>query len=462
MSRRLPSATPNGRRRDGPAAADAARYPSAGYAWYVCAVLLLAYIFSFLDRTIVSLLVIPIEHDLGLNDTALSLLQGFSFALFYALLGLPIARLVDARDRRAIVALGIALWSVMTAACGLAQRFWQLFLARVGVGAGEATLLPGATSLLADYFPPRRRGLALGVFAAGIYLGAGLALIIGGLLLRLLAGRAVDLPVLGALHPWQAVFMAVGAPGLLVALLMAATVREPMRLGTARSQGAGLPLGEVAGYFRRNITTVLCHNLGFTLLAFASYAATAWIPTIFMRVHHWSAAAIGLRLGAIALVVGPLGTVAGGWLADRFEARGSRAGKLLVGLIAALGLVVPAIAFPLVANPDLSLVLLVPFLFFTSAVWGLSPAALQEIMPNEMRGQATALYTGLVNLVGLGLGPASVAILADYVFRDPQRLNLACAIVTPLAGVLAALLFALGREPYRRTRDRLERGARAD
>lgn len=434
----------------------AARYPAAGYAWYVCAILLLAYIFSFLDRTITSLLVIPIEHDLGLNDTEMGLLQGFSFALFYALLGLPIARLVDARNRRAIVALGIAFWSVATAACGTAQHFWQLFLARVGVGAGEATLLPGATSLLADYFPPRRRGLALGVFAAGIYLGAGLALIIGGLLLRWLAARTLVLPLLGALHPWQTVFIAVGAPGLLVALLML-TVREPERLGTAANKGAaGLPLGEVMRYFRANAATVICHNLGFTLLAFAGYAATAWIPTIFIRVHGWTAAAIGIRLGIIALAVGPVGTVAGGWLADRFEAQGRAAGKLRVGLIAALGLILPAIAFPLVASPALSLVLLVPFVFFVSVVWGLAPAALQEVMPNEMRGQATAVYTGVLNLVGLGLGPASVAIIADYVFRDPQRLNLACAIVVPIAGLLAALLFVLGQAPYRRTRERLE------
>ncbi len=434
----------------------AARYPAAGYAWYVCAILLLAYIFSFLDRTITSLLVIPIEHDLGLNDTEMGLLQGFSFALFYALLGLPIARLVDARNRRAIVALGIAFWSVATAACGTAQHFWQLFLARVGVGAGEATLLPGATSLLADYFPPRRRGLALGVFAAGIYLGAGLALIIGGLLLRWLATRTLVLPLLGALHPWQTVFIAVGAPGLLVALLML-TVREPERLGTAANKGAaGLPLGEVMRYFRANAATVICHNLGFTLLAFAGYAATAWIPTIFIRVHGWTAAAIGIRLGIIALAVGPVGTVAGGWLADRFEAQGRAAGKLRVGLIAALGLILPAIAFPLVASPALSLVLLVPFVFFVSVVWGLAPAALQEVMPNEMRGQATAVYTGVLNLVGLGLGPASVAIIADYVFRDPQRLNLACAIVVPIAGLLAALLFVLGQAPYRRTRERLE------
>jgi MFS family permease len=442
------------------AAAAVERYPAAGYAWYVCAVLLVAYIFSFLDRTIVSLLVIPIEHDLAINDTEMSLVQGFSFALFFALLGLPIARLVDARDRRAIIALGIAFWSAMTASCGLARSFWQLFAARVGVGAGEATLVPGTTSLLADYFPPQRRSVALGVFSAGIYLGAGLALVIGGLLLRLLGNTTLTLPLLGTLHPWQTVFITVGLPGFLVALLMA-TVREPARLGAAsgRWSGAGLPLRSVARYLGRNRATVLCHNLGFTSLAFASAAATAWIPTIFIRDHHWSAAAIGVRLGLIALLVGPLGTIIGGVLADRFEAAGWRGGKLIVGIVAALGLIAPAIAFPLVASPALSLALLVPFLFFTSFVWGLAPAALQEIMPNEMRGQATAIYTAIVNLAGLGLGPASVALLADYVFRDPARLDLACAIVVPLAGLAAALLFTLGLAPYRRTLEHLATGS---
>ena len=438
------------------AASGGERYPPAAYAWYVCAVLLLAYILSFLDRTVISLLVIPIERDLGINDTEMSLLQGFSFALFYALLGLPIARLVDARNRRALIAAGIAFWSLMTAGCGLARQFWQLFLARVGVGAGEATLLPGATSLLADYLPPRRRGVALGLFAAGIYLGAGLALIIGGLLLRALASAEPRLPLLGPLHPWQVVFIAVGLPGLLVALLML-TVREPPRLGRIAAT-AGLPLAEVLRYFRRNAATVACHNLGFTMLAFASYAATAWIPTIFVRVYGWSAATIGVRLGLVALLVGPLGTIAGGWLADRYEAHGRRGGKLIVGLIAALGLLAPAVAFPLAANPFLSLALLVPFVFFTSTVWGLAPAALQEIMPNQLRGQATALYTGVVNLVGLGAGPASVALIADYVFGDPQKLNIACAIIVPLAGLAAALLFAIGLEPYRRTLGRLEAG----
>lgn len=441
----------------GTPAASGDRYPGAAYAWYACAVLLLAYIFSFLDRSIISLLVIPIEHDLGIGDTEVSLLQGFSFALCYALLGLPIARVVDSRSRRGVIAMGILFWSLMTAGCGLAGRFWHLFLARVGVGAGEAALLPGATSLLADYFPPRRRGLALGVFATGIFLGSGLALIVGGLLIKALEGKSFALPLLGQLHTWQIVFFAVGLPGALVALLML-TVREPPRIGMAGARdalGKGLPIREVGAYLKSNFHTFMCHNLGFTMLAFSAYAASAWIPTMFVRTHGWTAAQTGVRFGIVALIVGPLGSIAGGWLSDRLETRGRRDGKFRVGMIAALGSIPVAIAFPLIPDPLVSLLLIVPFFFCVSFVWGLAPAALQEIMPNQMRGQATALYTGFLNLVGLGLGPTSVAVVAEFVLGDSNRLNVAMAIVVPVAALLAALLFRIGFKPYGRTLDRL-------
>jgi MFS family permease len=439
------------------------QYPGPAYAWTVCVVLLLAYIFSFLDRSIISLLVIPIEHDLGLSDTEMSLLQGFSFALFYAVLGLPIARVVDASSRRGVIAWGIAAWSLMTAACGLSARFWQLFLARVGVGAGEAALLPGATSLLADCFPPRRRGLALGVFATGIFLGSGLALIVGGLLIRALDGVRVTLPLVGEAHPWQLVFIAVGLPGLLVALLVRA-LREPPRVGSAGA-GGGLPLREVGAYFHANARTLTCHVVGFSLLAFAGFAAAAWIPTMFIRVHGWTAAQVGVRYGLVSLVVGPLGSIVGGWLGDRMGARGRRDGKFRVGIFAALGTVPFAIAFPLVSDGRLALLLLTPGLFFISFVWGLSPAALQELVPNRMRGQATAVYTGVLNLVSMGLGPTCVALVAEHVFGGAGSLHQGLAVVVPAGALLSALWFWLGLKSYVVTLDRLKdwapRGAAA-
>jgi MFS family permease len=431
-----------------------AGYPRPAYAWYVCGVMLLAYIFSFLDRSVISLLVIPIEHDLGLTDTELSLLQGFSFALFYAVLGLPIARAVDARSRTTVIGWGVFVWTLATAACGLAANFVQLFLARVGVGAGEAALLPGATSLLADAFPPRRRGLALGVFATGIFLGTGTALIVGGLLIRLLEGVEIALPVVGSVHPWQLVFFAVGLPGVLVAFL-AWTLRELPRMGRDAGDG-GLPLSEVVAYYRLNGRTLGCHMFGFTLLALAGYAAAAWIPTMFIRVHGWTAAQIGVRFGLVSLVVGPLGSVVGGWLGDRLAARGHRNGKLRVGILAAVGAIPFGIVFPLVSDPRLALGLLVPAMFLVSFVWGLSPAALQEVLPNRMRGQATAVYTGTLNVIGLGFGSASVAVVAQYGLGGPEHLNVAMAIVIPVAAVLAALILWLGLKPYVATLDRLQ------
>jgi len=429
------------------------RYPGAAYAWLVCIVLLIAYVFSFLDRTIISLLVIPIEHDLALSDTQVSLLQGFSFALFYAVLGLPIARMVDSGSRRAVIAWGILGWSLMTAACGLASRFWHLFLARVGVGAGEAALLPGAVSLLADCFPPRRRGLALGIFATGIFLGSGLAMILGGLLIGALDGVHIELPLLGGAHPWQLVFIAVGLPGIAISLAVRA-LREPPRLGSAPGTDR-FPLAEIGAYFRANARTLACHMAGFTWLAFAGYAAAAWIPTLFIRSYGWSAAQIGVRYGLVALFTGPLGSVVGGWLGDRLEVRGRRDGKFRVGIAAGLGTLPFGIAFPLVSDGRLALLLLTPGLFFISFVWGLSTAALQEIMPNRMRGLATAVYTGFLNLVGVGLGPTSVAVLAQYGLGGPAHLNVALALVVPTGALVSALTFWLGLKPYVATLERL-------
>jgi MFS family permease len=258
------------------------------------------------------------------------------------------------------------------------------------------------------------------------------------------------------LHPWQVVFVVVGLPGILVAAL-ALTVREPPRLGT-RTLGnrRGLPLREVFAYARRNGATIACHNLGFTLLAFASLAASAWVPTIFVRVHGWTAGEIGVRFGILVLIFGPVGSIVGGWLADFYQRRGRRTGKLFVGMVAAIGCIPFSIAFPLIDSATGSVALMMPFLFFVSFVWGLAPAALQEIMPNQMRGQATALYTGLVNLVGGGLGPYSVAVIADHVFHDPAKLNVAMSIVVPIALAGAAVLFWLGTKPYIATLDRLK------
>ncbi len=217
-----------------------APYPSPGEAWYVVGVLTLAYVFSFIDRQILSLLVGPIQRDLAINDTWMSLLMGVSFAVFYTLFGIPLGRLADTKNRRNVIAVGIAFWSVMTAGCGLARQYWTLALMRMGVGIGEATLSPSAYSMIADYFRPERRSTAMSVYSMGIYIGSGLAFVLGGIVVKFAAQQeSIELPWLGSIRSWQLVFLLVGLPGLPVALLTWLTVREPARRGVATTASLG-------------------------------------------------------------------------------------------------------------------------------------------------------------------------------------------------------------------------------
>ena len=192
------------------------RYPSAGVAWYSIVVLLIAYTIAFVDRTILALLVGPIQRDLGISDTLMGLLHGIAFALFYCALGIPIARLADQYSRRWIILVGMFIWSAMTAVCGIAKNFWQLFLARVGVGIGEAALSPAAYSMIADSFPPKDLGRALGVYSSGVFFGAGIAFMVGGAVISALQEvQTLTLPIVGDVRSWHAVFFIVGAPGAL-------------------------------------------------------------------------------------------------------------------------------------------------------------------------------------------------------------------------------------------------------
>ncbi|MGH9752958.1 MAG: MFS transporter, partial [Blastocatellia bacterium] len=274
------SARPSRDSAHAPATAEEA-YPPIGYAWYVVSILTVIYIFSFIDRVILSLLVQPIRRDLGISDTRMSLLMGFSFAVFYSFFGIPLGRLADSRSRRTLIAIGCAVWSLMTAWCGLARNYLQLLLLRMGVGVGEATLSPAAYSLITDYFPKQRLATAMSVYSTAIHLGSGLAYILGGLVVGFIAsqGESINtgLPIVGAIRPWQIVFFIVGLPGLVLALLMY-TVKEPVRrdlrptqFEDGRSQASQASLGEVFRYFAENKATLICHNVGFALSTLTSY-----------------------------------------------------------------------------------------------------------------------------------------------------------------------------------------------
>lgn len=418
------------------------------YGWFVVALLMLAYVLSFVDRQILSLLVGPIRKDLGISDTQISLLMGFSFALFYTLCGIPLARWADRASRRGLIMAGVVSWSLATAACGLAQRYVHLLLARigVGVGVGEAALSPAAYSLISDLFPRERRATAISVYSMGIYLGSGLAFLVGGAVIQFATTRGlVTLPLLGETRPWQVVFLILGAAGLVFSLALLA-VREPPRTVAA---GPAVTFGGLARQLKSNTSTLLYHHFGFALIALGSYGSSAWIPSYFVRVHGWSMAHTGLVYGSIVTVFGTLGIVAGGQFADRLIRRGVGDATLRVGLWGALAGIPCTALFLLAATPDLAAALLVPCVFCFSLPFGVAPAAVQEIVPPTMRAQASAVYLFVVNLIGLGLGPTLVAVVTDYVFKDDKAVGQSLLLVTMTALTAAAVLLRLGLTPYR-------------
>ncbi len=422
--------------------------------WRTLAVLTLAAALAYTDRQILNLLVDPIRRDFAISDLEISFLQGAAFAFIYAAMGLPLGRWADSHNRRNLVAGGIALWSLATAACGLAHGFRELFVARMFVGIGEAALAPAALSLISDYFAPSRRGTAIGIFLAGMVGGTGVAILLGGSLRSLFeSGWASGVPFLGGLAPWRAVLIVLGGAGLLVAAL-AAGIREPERDRLLAAPGAGatgISLAEVRRYLVINAALFVPAYLALTVGNMADYGIGAWYPSLLMRVFAYSPLEVATRLGALAIVLGGVGTVSGGLLADAFERHGRLDGKLLVAVggtaVAAL-----AIACSGMGSAVTALVAYALYSLMNSAASTAGIAAMQDVVPNRMRGLTTAIQSFLFTALGLGLGPSLVAFATVNAFGGAKGVGLSIAVVdgTLLAGV--AVLFATARGPYRRHR----------
>lgn len=407
-------------------------------------VLVLAYIFSFLDRQIISLLVEPLKRQMGLSDTDISVLQGLSFAMFLAVTGLPIGRWIDTGRRTAIIAGGIAIWSAMTAASSLASSFGILLILRMGVALGEATLTPAAHSLIADAVPRHRLGLALGVYGTGTFLGLGAAYLGGAAVLSALP-RAGTVHLAGVVFtPWQAVFLAIGLPGLVVAAIMALMPEPARRAGQAR-----LPLGEVLTFFRRHLWTILLFNLNVAFAAMMSYALSAWMPSVIIRTFGWSAARAGGTFGVVVILGGVAGVMLGGWLGDAYSRRRAE-GRLLVMAWTALAAAPFAIIAMLAATPVAMVLWLVPAVLASTMSIGLGPSVSQAIMPSAVRGVASAIAVTIVSLVGLGLGPTAVALLTDRWFGDPHLVRYSLAIAMPIMLLLATVCGLLAKRGYLR------------
>ena len=428
------------------AGSDAAPWPRPALGWYAVFVLLIAYLFSFVDRIILGFLVIPIKADLGVSDAAMGLLLGIAFAIFYTIMGLPIGWLADRFSRKRIIAIGVFLWSLATAACGLASSFGQLFIARIGVGVGEAALSPSAFSMIADYFPKEKLGRALGVFVSGAFFGAGLAFLVGGAALAAVINMGnVELPLVGIVKPWQLTFFIVGLPGLAVAGWMM-TVQEPARRGLSDKP---IATAEVFRFMRLRWRLFATHFVGFSLLSLVLVVMLTWGPTLFVRVHGFSQPEVGLKLGLILFFLSSGGVFAGGWLADVWQRAGHTDAPLRVGILAALTSVPFAVAGNLVTNADLAIALYCPMVFLGSLAIACAPTAIQLATPNQLRAQVSAIYMFALNIISSIIGPTGVGFITDYVFKDEMAVGASMALVVGIFVPLAALILWIGRAPFR-------------
>ena len=425
---------------------------SAVYSWYVVAVLMLCYALSFIDRQVLSLLVEPIKRDLDLTDTQFSLLQGFAFAIFYTFVGLFMGKLADTRNRKIIIVIGITLWSLMTAFCGLAKNFLHLFIGRVGVAVGEATLSPAAYSIIGDYFPKEKLGRAMSTYSVGVFLGSGLAFLVGGLILAVLPDINT-LPLLGEVKAWQLLFIIVGLAGIPFAVL-ALTIREPERGRYSEDVSDADTVAEVSivrslRFFLQQRKFYLPHFVGFSMLTMIGYGFHSWVPAYFIRVHGWEVSQVGILYGSINVISAPLGVLAGGWFGDLLARRRPDA-FIRAPVLGALVLWVPAIiaTSPMVSNPYVALGLLSVLHFFASFHAGMAVAALHTVTPITMRAQATAVYLFVINLIGLGMGPLIVALITDHVFADEASVGTSLMLVGLIATPTAAALLHFASRHY--------------
>ncbi|MBA2934810.1 MFS transporter [Sphingomonas sp. CGMCC 1.13654] len=410
-------------------------------AWGTLAVLIAAYAVSFLDRQILGLLVDPLRQDLRIDNTQIGMLQGPAFGLLYAALGLPLGILADRTHRVRLMAAGIMVWSVMTGACGLAPSFGWLFAARVGVGVGEAALVPAAVSVLADLFSGARRALAMSLFTAGISVGQGLSLLLGGAFVAFAQTGATRLPLVGhwlaTLHPWQIVFLLAGAVGVPLAMAMLA-IPEPSRAKVTAAEATHGLFATLAARPRLFVPLLA----GSSLLYLFSNATASWMPSLFIRDFGWTAAETGVRLGSLLLVCALAGNLLSGASATALGRRGRIEAPLLVMLGGAAMLVPVGALGPLAGSAAGAQAAILAIFFAIALCFGMATATFVAVTPPAVRGRMIALYLLCGNLVGLGLGPPSVGWLLDRVVGPSGHVGSALALVGLCTCVPGFLLMA--------------------
>lgn len=434
--------------------------PSQRYAWWVVAVLVISMIVAYIDRQIISVLAQEMRNDLHFSDTQVSSLHA-GFAIFYALAGYPIAWIIDRYRRRETLAIAIAFWTLMTVLSGTTKNFFTLFLYRVGVGAGEATINPAAHSWAGAVIERRHLPLALSLVMLGPVIGSGVGFYVGGLALEILRPLdPVSLPIFGKVFAWQLAYFYVGLPGLLVILLLY-TLKEPKRTAAILAPKAANPeRSEVFAFYKREWATLACHHLGFTLLVLMGNAFVFWSAAWFERIHGVPSGQAGRWIGILFLVPGVPAVILAAVLAQRvIRARGG-GGILATAAVGAAGLVLSVGIVQLMPDARSALIAYVPAFFFLNMPYGLAQGALPLIAPEHMRARVAAIYA-MVYSVGTAIGPAILGLVSDNVFPGANGIRDAMLLVCTVFGTSAIALLWIGRNPYTRTFERAEAEALA-
>ncbi len=391
---------------------------------------------------LIGLLVEPIKADLGLSDTEISLLQGFAFALFYTVAGIPIGRWIDRAPRMRIVAIGVAIWSVMTAVCAGVSNFIQFFVARMGVGVGEAVLSPAAYSVISDSFPRNRLGLAMGVYGLGSAIGAGLAFMIGAVVVALVANaESVAVPLLGEIKAWQVAFLVAGLPGLLIAAMFL-ILPEPLRRPAKGEEHLTeqIPFREIWQHLQQNKIFYWSIFLAVGAVNLSVLGSISWLPAMLVRTFGMDLANAGWLAGSLLIIGGLIGMVGGGAAMDKIGGGTPKARLIFCGWATVAG-TVGAASFPLVNNIPILAISFVLFFSAAAVAVGAAPSAIQQLAPNRMRATISAAYVFVINAIGLGIGPTLTAVIGDNFFPFESGIRYAIAIVAPFGYIVGAILF---------------------
>jgi MFS family permease len=448
----ISAAAPKGSAAPAAPALESVPWPPRKDAHYSLFVMTIVVMFTVLDRTVMSLLIQPIKQDFGISDSQAALLIGAAFSLPYGIVGLCVARIADRGNRRNIIAWSIAFWSACTVACGAAQGFVSLLIARMGIGAGESGYGPASWSIATDNWPREKVAFATATMGQGAMIGMGLAMFLGGATLGLVSGWSpMALPWGGVIRPWQWVFVIVGAPGLLWALVVLTTKEPPRRGITVGQKPPKLPLSEIAKWLRDDWRTYLAVVGGMGVKAMMLTIPLTWNATLIHREFGWALSTVGMVIGVITLIVGPLGLICGAKLSERWTKKGIADANLRL-IFYGLCITLPFyIVYPLMPHPFLVLGMSATCSFLSALVLGPTIAAAQIITPNPMRAQVGSLIQFCNNVVAFALSPIIVALLTDFLFRDEHSLKYSMSLNLGVIGFIALIITWQGLKPYARS-----------